>query len=103
MIAQNLAHEALRSGHSVLFTTASQLLLDLGSRDSSCSLESRLRHYALVGRVSQGSRHELWPLLHTWLLALIYLPIRKSLNDVGQGLADELVQQSLVPHLHWKQ
>jgi DNA replication protein DnaC len=49
MIAQNLAHEALRSGHSVLFTTASQLLLDLGSRDSSRSLESRLRHYARVG------------------------------------------------------
>lgn len=49
MIAQNLAHEALRSGHSVLFTTASQLLLDLGSRDSSRSLQSRLRHYARVG------------------------------------------------------
>jgi DNA replication protein DnaC len=49
MIAQNLAHEALRSGYSVLFTTASQLLLDLGSRDSSRSLESRLRHYARVG------------------------------------------------------
>ncbi|QRK14022.1 IS21-like element helper ATPase IstB [Archangium violaceum] len=49
MIAQNLAHEALRSGHSVLFTTASQLLLDLGSRDSSRALESRLRHYARVG------------------------------------------------------
>ncbi len=49
MIAQNLAHEALRSGYSVLFTTASQLLLDLGSRDSSRALESRLRHYARVG------------------------------------------------------
>jgi hypothetical protein len=42
-------------------------------------------------------------LYSTWLLALIYLPIRKSLNDVGQGLADELVQQSLSAHLHWKQ
>ncbi|WPB77839.1 hypothetical protein KYC5002_01570 [Archangium violaceum] len=39
----------------------------------------------------------------TWLLAIIYLPIRKTLSDVGQGIADELVQQSLVPHLHWKQ
>lgn len=49
MIAQNLAHEALRSGHSVLFTTASQLLLDLGSRESSRALDSRLKHYARVG------------------------------------------------------
>ncbi len=49
MIAQNLAHEALRAGYSVLFTTASQLLLDLGSRDSSRSLDRRLRHYARVG------------------------------------------------------
>lgn len=39
----------------------------------------------------------------TWLLALIYLPIRKTLNDVGQSLAGELIQQSLVPHLNLKQ
>jgi DNA replication protein DnaC len=49
MLAQNLAHEALRQGHSVLFTTASQLLLDLGSRDSARALDARLRHYARVG------------------------------------------------------
>ncbi len=49
MIAQNLAHEALLAGHSVLFTSASQLLLDLGSRDSSRALDSRLRHYAGAG------------------------------------------------------
>lgn len=49
MLAQNLAHEALRAGYSVLFTTASKLLLDLGSRDSSRSLNARLRHYARVG------------------------------------------------------
>ena len=48
MIAQNLAHEALLAGHSVLFTSASQLLLDLGSRDSSRALDARLRHYAGV-------------------------------------------------------
>lgn len=48
MIAQNLAHEALRAGYSVLFTTASQLLLDLGSRDSSRALDARLRHYGRV-------------------------------------------------------
>jgi len=49
MIAQNIAHEALRAGHSVLFTTASQLLLDLGSRDSSRALDARLKHYARAG------------------------------------------------------
>ena len=48
MIAQNLAHEALRTGHTVIFTTASQLLLDLGSRDTSRGLDLRLRHYARV-------------------------------------------------------
>jgi hypothetical protein len=38
----------------------------------------------------------------TWLLAIIYLPIRKTLDDVGQTLADKLLQQSHVPRLHWK-
>lgn len=49
MIAQNLAHEALLAGQSVLFTSASQLLLDLGARDSSRALDARLRHYAGAG------------------------------------------------------
>jgi DNA replication protein DnaC len=49
MIAQNIAHEALRAGHSVLFTTASQLMLDLGTRDSARALDARLRHYTRVG------------------------------------------------------
>src|SRR5262249_51771788 len=31
MIAQNLAHEAILAGHSVLVVTAAQLLLDLGA------------------------------------------------------------------------
>lgn len=45
MIAQNIAHEAVLAGHSVLFTTAAQLLLDLGSQESSRSLDRRLGHY----------------------------------------------------------
>jgi hypothetical protein len=40
---------------------------------------------------------------YTWLLAIIYLPIRKSLNDVGQALAESLVRQSLGGHVTWKQ
>lgn len=48
MIAQNLAHQAVLKGHSVLFVTAAQLLLDLGSQESSRSLDRRLKHYAKV-------------------------------------------------------
>lgn len=46
MIAQNLAHQAILKGHSVIFMTAAQLLLDLGSQESSRALDRRLRHYA---------------------------------------------------------
>jgi DNA replication protein DnaC len=46
MIARNIAHEAVLAGNSVIFTTAAQLLLDLGARESSRSLDNRLKHYA---------------------------------------------------------
>lgn len=46
MIAQNVAHAAVLAGHSVIFTTAAQLLLDLGAQDSARALDRRLRHYA---------------------------------------------------------
>jgi DNA replication protein DnaC len=45
MIAQNITHAAVQAGHSVLFTTAAQLLLDLGAQESARALEQRLRHY----------------------------------------------------------
>lgn len=45
MLAQNIAHQAVLAGHSVLFVTAAQLLLDLGSQDSARGLDRRLRHY----------------------------------------------------------
>jgi DNA replication protein DnaC len=48
MIAQNIAHQAILSGHSVLFLTAAQLLLDLGAQESSRALDRRLKHYAKV-------------------------------------------------------
>jgi DNA replication protein DnaC len=48
MIAQNLAHQAILKGRSVLFLTAAQLLLDLGSQESSRALDRRLHHYAKV-------------------------------------------------------
>jgi DNA replication protein DnaC len=45
MIAQNIAHSAVQAGHSVLFTTAAQMLLDLGAQESARALDQRLRHY----------------------------------------------------------
>lgn len=49
MIAQNIAHQAVLKGHTALFTTASQLLLDLGAQDSPRALDRRLKHYAHCG------------------------------------------------------
>ena len=46
MIAKNIAHHAVLAGHSVLFITAAQMLLDLGAQDSARALDQRLRHYA---------------------------------------------------------
>jgi DNA replication protein DnaC len=48
MIAQNIAHQAVVAGHSVLFLTAAQMLLDLGAQESARSLDRRLRFYASV-------------------------------------------------------
>lgn len=45
MLAKNIAHNAVMAGHSVLFVTAAQLLLDLASQDSARALDRRLRHY----------------------------------------------------------
>ena len=49
MIAQNIGHAAVLAGTHVLFTTAAQLLLDLGSQDSTRGLARRLNHYATRG------------------------------------------------------
>jgi DNA replication protein DnaC len=46
MLSKNLVHHAVLAGHSALFVTASDLLLDLNSQDTSRALERRLRAYA---------------------------------------------------------
>ena len=64
-LAQNIAHQALIAGHTVLFTSAGQLLGDLGALDSDAALRRRLRHYARpqllaideVGYLSYSNRH----------------------------------------------
>jgi IstB-like ATP binding protein len=65
MLAQNIAHQALIEGHTVLFTSAGQLLGDLAALDSDAALRRRLRHYARpqlliideVGYLSYSNRH----------------------------------------------
>jgi len=64
-LAQNIAHQALIAGHTVLFTTAGALLGDLAALDSDTALRRRLRHYARpsllvideVGYLSYSNRH----------------------------------------------
>jgi DNA replication protein DnaC len=48
-IAQTSAHAAVLAGTHVLFTTAAQLLLDLGGQESTRGLARRLHHYATRG------------------------------------------------------
>jgi len=45
MIAKNIAHAAVKAGHSVLFRTASDLLADLQS-DSPQARRRKFNHYA---------------------------------------------------------
>jgi DNA replication protein DnaC len=64
-LAGNIAHQALVHGHTVLFTSAGQLLGDLAALDSDSALRRRLRHYARpdllvvdeVGYLSYSNRH----------------------------------------------
>lgn len=64
-LARNIAHQALIQGHTVLFTSAGQLLGDLAALDSDSALRRRLRHYARpdllavdeVGYLSYSNRH----------------------------------------------
>jgi DNA replication protein DnaC len=62
---RNLAHEAVIHGHTVLFTSAGQLLGELASLDSDSALRRRLRYYVAptlllideVGYLSYSNRH----------------------------------------------
>lgn len=64
-LAQNLAYEAVIKGHTVRFTSASQMLSELVEQDSPSGLQRRLRRYVQpsllvvdeVGYLSYDSRH----------------------------------------------
>lgn len=65
MLAQNIAHQALVHGHTVLFTSAGQLLGNMAAKASDAALRSRLRYFATpdllcideVGYLSYSNRH----------------------------------------------
>jgi DNA replication protein DnaC len=64
-LAQNLAHRALVHGHTVLFTSAGQMLGELAALDSDSTLRRRLRRYVAptvlccdeIGYLSYSNRH----------------------------------------------
>jgi DNA replication protein DnaC len=64
-IARNIAHQAVIDGHTVLFTTASQMLNELAAQDGDSALRRRLRRYTHpqllvideIGYLSYGNRH----------------------------------------------
>lgn len=65
MLACNLAHQALVQGHTVLFTSAADMLGELSALDSDSALRRRLKHYAKpdllvideVGYLSYSNRY----------------------------------------------
>lgn len=48
MIAKNIIHNAVLAGHSALFVTAADLLLDLSSQESARALDRRMKHYSRI-------------------------------------------------------
>ncbi|MGO9484584.1 MAG: IS21-like element helper ATPase IstB [Rhodomicrobium sp.] len=64
-LAQNIAHQAVIQGYTVMFVSAGQMLGDLSALDSDSALRRRLRHYAApqllavdeVGYLSYSNRH----------------------------------------------
>jgi DNA replication protein DnaC len=64
-VAQNIAHQAVMQGHTVLFTTAAHMLNELAAIDGDMALRRRLKYYAQpqllaideVGYLSYGNRH----------------------------------------------
>ena len=64
-LARNIAHQAVLAGHTVLFTSAGQMLNDLAAQDGDSALKRRLARYARpqllvideVGYLSYANRH----------------------------------------------
>ena len=65
MLACNLAHQALLQGHTVLFTSAADMLGELAALDSDSALRRRLKRYAtpdlLVCAQHKLTRSDIYP------------------------------------------
>jgi len=98
MILKNVAHQAVVRGHSVRFSTASDMLADLAAQESSAALGRRLRRYTVphllcvdeVGYLSYDSRYA------DLLFEVVTRPLRRAeaaspqhqqgLQGMGRGL-----------------
>lgn len=64
-VAQNIGYQAVMLGHTVLFTTAANMLNDLAAQDGDNALRRRLQHYTRpallvideIGYLSYSNRH----------------------------------------------
>ena len=64
-LAQNLGYQAVMQGHTVVFTTAANMLNELAAQDGDNALRRRLKHYARptlliideIGYLSYSNRH----------------------------------------------
>ncbi len=64
-VAQNIGYQAVMQGHTVLFTTAANMLSDLTAQDGDNALRRRLKHYSRptlllideIGYLSYSNRH----------------------------------------------
>lgn len=115
-IAQNLAHCAALRGHSVRFTTASELLNELASQDSQASLARRLKRVCRpqllvideVGYLSYDSRYAdlLFEVINRrHLQRSTVITTNKDFGEWGQvfpnaacvvGLIDRIIQRAEV-------
>jgi DNA replication protein DnaC len=64
-VAQNIGYQAVMQGHTVIFTTAANMLNDLAAQDGDNALRRRLQHYTRpvllvideIGYLSYSNRH----------------------------------------------
>jgi len=110
MVALNIAHQAVRQGHTALFTTAGQMLGELAALDSDSALRRRLQHYAApdlllideVGYLSYSNRHAdmLFELIsRRYLLKSTLVTTNRRFADWGEVFPNAACVGSLVDRL----
>ncbi len=110
MCAANLGYQAVLAGHTVLFTTAGQMLSELAALDSDSALRRRLQRYAVpdvllideVGYLSYSDRHAdlLFELVsRRYLSKSTVVTTNKQFADWGQVFPSAACVVSLVDRL----